>query len=76
MVYYFKLISIHLIFQVPGYTSWYNVKFSGDEAIYSYRLLDDYRRGDVEIVVQDIAKVSSSTRYDCIYLATKNAQLL
>jgi hypothetical protein len=52
------------------------VKFSGDEAIYSYRLLDDYRRGDVEIVVQDIAKVSSSTRYDCIYLATKNAQLL
>jgi len=42
---------MHLIFQVPGYMSWYNVTFSGDETIYSYRLLDDFRRGDVEIVV-------------------------
>ena len=40
-----------MMLQVPGYKEWYNVKFTNDPAIYTYKLLDDYRRGDIEILV-------------------------
>ncbi|XP_072171738.1 uncharacterized protein [Diadema setosum] len=39
-----------VVSQVPGYPEWYNVKYDGDEAIYSYKLLDDYAEGDLKIV--------------------------
>ncbi|XP_052258163.1 uncharacterized protein LOC127862924 [Dreissena polymorpha] len=37
---------------VPGYSDWYNIKYSGDPAIYTYQLLKDYSQGDLELLVQ------------------------
>jgi len=39
------------LLQLPGYPKWYNVEYIGDEAIYSYRLMDDYILGDLTIVL-------------------------
>ncbi|KAH3720672.1 hypothetical protein DPMN_063576 [Dreissena polymorpha] len=41
-----------VISQVPGYSDWYNIKYSGDPAIYTYQLLKDYSQGDLELLVQ------------------------
>ncbi|KAK3107360.1 hypothetical protein FSP39_012735 [Pinctada imbricata] len=41
-----KVISV-----VPGFPSWYNVKYDGDDAIYAFNLMDDYKKGDLSIVV-------------------------
>ncbi|XP_060574411.1 uncharacterized protein LOC132732081 [Ruditapes philippinarum] len=40
-----------VISQVPGYSDWYNIKYSGDPAIYTYQLLKDYSKGDLELLV-------------------------
>lgn len=45
------MFNAKLLFQAPGYSEWFNVKFQGDEAIYTYRLLEDYQRGNVQIIV-------------------------
>ena len=42
-----------VISQVPGFPSWYNIKYEGDEAIYSYKLVDDYKEGNLTIVVDN-----------------------
>ena len=41
-----------VISQVPGFPSWFNIKYDGDSAIYSYKLVDDYKEGNLEIVVE------------------------
>ncbi|XP_033730479.1 uncharacterized protein LOC117319875 [Pecten maximus] len=41
---------------VPGFPMWYNVKYTNDEAIYAYNLIEDYRNGDVRIVVSSHSK--------------------
>ena len=43
-----KVISV-----VPGFPSWYNVKYDGDTAIYSYKLLEEYKNGDLKIVPEE-----------------------
>ena len=48
----------HVISVVPGYTSWYNIKYVQDPAIYTYQLREDYLAGNLKIVVQ-------SLRYQC-----------
>lgn len=40
-----KVISV-----VPGFASWYNIKYDEDPAIYTYRLMDDYQAGNLEII--------------------------
>ena len=39
-----------VISQVPGFPSWFNVIYENDESVYSYRLIDDYKDGNVEII--------------------------
>jgi len=39
-----------VISTVPGYPSWYNIKYSGDDAIYSYELQHDYKQGNLKII--------------------------
>lgn len=36
---------------VPGFPNWFNVKYSGDRAIYTYELMKEYQRGDLKLVV-------------------------
>ena len=40
-----------VISQVPGFPAWYNVIYEDDDAVYSYRLIDDYKEGNIEIVI-------------------------
>ncbi|XP_006822212.1 spindlin-3-like [Saccoglossus kowalevskii] len=37
--------------QVPGYGEWFNIVYDDDQAVYTYKLLDDYRDGDLKILV-------------------------
>jgi hypothetical protein len=46
-VYVGRVISI-----VPGFPNWYNVKYKNDPAIYVYQLYEDYRSGNMEIIVE------------------------
>ena len=39
-----------VIGQVPGFPHWFNIKYDDDEAVYSYKLVEDYRDGNLEIV--------------------------
>ena len=39
-----------VISQVPGHSSWYNIIYDGDDAVYSYRLRDDMANGDLIII--------------------------
>ncbi|KAK6168596.1 hypothetical protein SNE40_019795 [Patella caerulea] len=41
----------YVINVVPGFPQWYNVKFDNDDAIYSYNLHEDYKRGDLKLSV-------------------------
>ena len=41
----------HVISVVPGYTSWYNIKYVDEQAIYTYQLRQDYMGGNLKIVV-------------------------
>ena len=45
-VYQGKVISV-----VPGFGHWYNVKYDNDIAIYAYNLHDDYKAGDLKILI-------------------------
>lgn len=36
---------------VPGFCEWYNIKYQNDEAIYAYNLAEDYRNGDLKLVL-------------------------
>ncbi|XP_072170908.1 uncharacterized protein [Diadema setosum] len=35
---------------VPGYPEWFNVKYDNDDAIYSCKLNEDYKNGDIKIL--------------------------
>ena len=35
---------------VPGYPDWYNVVYDDDAAVYTYKLLDDYKNNDLKII--------------------------
>ncbi|XP_071796293.1 uncharacterized protein [Asterias amurensis] len=37
--------------KVPGYPALFNVKYDTDEHVYTYKLLEDYGKGDLQIVV-------------------------
>ena len=43
-----------VISQVPGFCSWFNIKYDNDDSIYSYQLIDDYRNGELEIVPSEL----------------------
>ena len=45
-----ELYSGYVISRVPGYKSWYNIKYDGDPIIYSYQLQKDYKDGDLTIL--------------------------
>ncbi len=36
---------------VPGYVKWYNIVYKDDPAVYSFKLQDEYREGNLEIIV-------------------------
>lgn len=36
---------------VSGFPDWYNVQYDNDEAIYVYNLIEDYKKGDLRIIV-------------------------
>jgi NADPH-dependent 7-cyano-7-deazaguanine reductase QueF len=36
---------------VSGFPDWYNVQYENDEAIYVYNLIEDYKKGDLRIIV-------------------------
>ncbi|KAK6196440.1 hypothetical protein SNE40_001665 [Patella caerulea] len=38
-----------VISSVPGYNEWYNVVYKGDNAVYVYKLAEDYEAGDLVI---------------------------
>ncbi|KAL4224824.1 hypothetical protein ACF0H5_015520 [Mactra antiquata] len=40
-----------VISQVPGYPEFYNIIYEGDQAVYVYKLLQDYQTGDLKILV-------------------------
>ena len=44
-------INQQFILQVPGFREWYNVKYSNDAAIYTYKFLQEYEAGDLMIKV-------------------------
>ena len=46
MKYIGKVISV-----VPGFPLWYNIKYEDDDAIYAYNIAEDYKSGDVKILV-------------------------
>ena len=42
-----------VIGSVPGFPSWYNIVYDGeDEHVYTYRLVDDYKDGNLEILIE------------------------
>lgn len=51
-VYAGKVVSV-----VPGFCDWYNIKYENDTAIYVYQLEEDYRNGNIEIVVERYTRV-------------------
>jgi len=44
-MYYGKVIS-----QAPGFPAWFNVVYDGDDAVYTYKLVDDYKEDNLAIV--------------------------
>ena len=39
-----------VISQVPGFPEWFNITYDEDDAVYSYKLVEDYREGNLEII--------------------------
>lgn len=37
--------------KVPGYPSWYNIVYDGDVAVYTYQLLEDWKKGTLKMTV-------------------------
>ena len=54
-VYQGKVISV-----VPGYSEWYNIVYKEDPAVYTFKLLDDYRAGNLRLVVSNIDQAGFS----------------
>jgi hypothetical protein len=44
----------NVISVVPGFEQWYNIRYDGDEAIYAYNLIEDYKKGDLQILVESL----------------------
>lgn len=40
-----------IISVVPGFGDWYNVKYEDDAAIYAFNLVEDYKKGDLKLVI-------------------------
>lgn len=40
-----------VISQVPGFPQWFNIVYDDDEAVYTYKLIDDYKEGNLELHV-------------------------
>ncbi|WAQ97232.1 SPI2A-like protein [Mya arenaria] len=40
-----------VISQVPGFPSWFNIKYSGDRSVYSYELLRELKNGDLKLLL-------------------------
>ncbi|WAQ99780.1 hypothetical protein MAR_024153 [Mya arenaria] len=45
-----KLGVDELTVNVPGYPTWYNIVYHGDEAVYTYKLIRDYGQGDLKLI--------------------------
>ena len=45
---------------VPGYPDWYNVVYDDDTAVYTYKLLDDYKNNDLKIIPEVLEQLLSS----------------
>jgi hypothetical protein len=56
-----KVISI-----VPSYLDWYNVVYDNDEAVYTYKLLEDYRKGDLKILPELRGILSNTVEIDTV----------
>ena len=41
----------YIISTVPGFNQWFNIVYDNDDNVYTYKLLDDYSNGDLEIIV-------------------------
>ena len=41
-----------VISQVPGFPQWFNITYDDDDAVYSYKLVEDYSEGNLEIIPQ------------------------
>lgn len=41
-----------VISQVPGYPNWFNIKYDGDPAIYTYQLMEDYKNGSLRLITE------------------------
>ena len=39
-----------VISQVPGFPDWFNIVHDNHDAVYSYRLIEDYQDGNLEII--------------------------
>ena len=46
-VYRGKVISV-----VPGFPNWYNTKYEEDEVIYAINLVEDYKNGELQLIVE------------------------
>ena len=42
-----KVISV-----LPGFPNWYNTKYEEDEAIYAFYLAEEYKNGDLQLIVE------------------------
>ena len=40
------------LLQVPGYPDFFNIVHDGDPSVYVYKLLEDYKEGDLCVLVQ------------------------
>ena len=40
-----------VISQVPGFPSWFNIKYNDDPKVYSLRLVDDYKDKSLSILI-------------------------
>ena len=41
----------YIISTVSGFNQWFNIIYDNDDNVYTYKLLDDYSNGDLEIIV-------------------------
>ncbi|KAJ8312512.1 hypothetical protein KUTeg_009885 [Tegillarca granosa] len=55
---------------VPGFMTWYNLKFEKDRAIYTYELEKDYSRGDLEILIAVDSDENDIDNACVVYLVT------
>ena len=51
---------------VPGFPKWFNVKYDNDPAIYVYPLQEDYKKGNLTIVVGRYKAVWNFTLLFCL----------